>query len=115
MKETVESLVSKAFAVEAGVDARQLASLRALAAHEAKRRGSRRMAWRVGVPTMLAASLAVLLSFGVAGRRERGVVRVTDAIGLLCEMDGIAREDLGEVSTEELILAWQEAPFRDWL
>ena len=49
MKETVESLVSKAFAVEAGVDARQLASLRALAAHEAKRRGSRRMAWRVGV------------------------------------------------------------------
>lgn len=114
MKETVESLVSKAFAVEAGVDARQLASLRALAAHEAKRRGSRRMAWRVGVPTMLAASLAVILSFGVA-QRERGVVRVTDAIGLLCEMDGIAREDLGEVSTEELILAWQEAPCRDWL
>lgn len=113
MKRTVEQLVKGAFDGEKGVSPEHLAALKALAAHEAKKRARRRR-W---APTLLAASLAAALVLGVhlADRSDPRPATVKDAIGLLCEIDGISKEELAGKTAGEMLLVWQEAPCRDLL
>lgn len=95
-----------------------LRDLLAAAAVEAKRRRMRRLFSRWGRPALLAASLSVSLAFfavfsgGFKGGPQDGM---TDAIGLLCELDGVEGEGLSAESPGALLLAWQEAPCADLL
>lgn len=117
MKRTVEQLVRSAFAGEGGVRPERLAALKELAAQEARKRSLWRRGLRFGVPSLLAASLALVLSFDALWQegspRSRGTVK--DAIGLLCEIDGISKEEFAGKTAGEMLLAWQEAPCRGLL
>ena len=85
-----------------------------LAEAVARRRRTRSRSLLWGVSTLLAASLAVTVAFCVMLTPSAGP-SIGNAIGLLCEMDGLEADDVREVSDGDLLLAWQEAPCVDLL
>ena len=116
----VESLVKAALEDGVETDAekvRVLEHLAKLAAQERKAGPLR--GWPLwGAAALLAASLAGTVAFRalLAPQDGRsGASAFEDTIGLLCELDGIAKEDLAAASDGELLLAWQEAPCADCL
>ena len=111
-----EVFVRSALEEGAEVDAARLRALERLAALTAASR-RRRAPWRWGVPLVAAASLALAVAFAVVftGGSLRGGNAVSDAIGLLCELDGIPSGEIAADSAGELLLAWQEAPCADLL
>ena len=96
---------------------RALEHLAELAAQE--RKAAPRRVWPLwGASALLAASLAGAVAFrSLLASRDgfSGASAFEDTIGLLCELDGIAKEDLAATSDGELLLAWQEAPCADLL
>ncbi|MBQ6136209.1 MAG: hypothetical protein IJI73_02440 [Kiritimatiellae bacterium] len=99
----------------------RLASIEALAAAEAARRGSSgRFRFRLGAwggPTLAAACLAVVC--GVWGPSNlscrRGAVpesAVVQAIGLLAANDGEEDGFSGSLSAADALLAWMDAPYK---
>ena len=115
-----ESLLKAALEDGIKTDDEKVRVLERLAELSAPRRetGPRRGAPLWGATSLLAASLAVAVAFRVLlapqdGRSGADVFE--DTIGLLCELDGIAKEDLAAASDGELLLAWQEAPCADFL
>jgi len=72
----------------------------------------RRVFLRWSIPALLAATFAVIAVFHAAVSAP--VDRVANVIRLLSEIDGV---DLAEsdVSSADLLLAWQDAPCRDLL
>ena len=115
-----ESLVKAALEDGIGTDAGEVRSLERLAelAAQERKAGTRR-GWPLwGTVSLLAASLVVAVAFRVllvSQGRSSGASAFEDTIGLLCELDGIAKEDLAAASDGELLLAWQEAPCADLL
>ena len=109
-----ESLVRGAMEAGLSFGGGRVGELERLAAAEAQRRKSRRKFLSWGVPTLLAASLAATVAFRVMLTPSAGS-SVGEAIGLLCEIDGIEADDVQEVSDGDLLLAWQEAPCADLL
>ena len=115
-----ESLVKAALEDGIGTDAGEVRSLERLAERTAQeRKAGTRRGWPLwGAASLLAASLAVAVAFRALLAPQDGFSSASafeDAIGLLCELDGIAKEDLAATSDEELLLAWQEAPCADLL
>jgi len=111
----VKSALEEGVAPEAG----RIRALLEAAGREARLRRARGLLWRWGVPALLAASFALALAIeatfsdGVShGAAKDGV---TEAICLLCELDGTADDGLSAVSPGERLLAWQEAPCADLL
>lgn len=107
-------------ALEDGIetDAEKVRALECLAELSAQKSGTGlRRGWNPwGVVSLLAASLAVAVSFCVLQAPQggsSGASAFEDTIGLLCELDGIAKEDFAAMSDGELLLAWQEAPCAD--
>lgn len=68
----------------------------------------KRRAVRYWAPTLLAAALTLVAAFRVTFQGAR--TEVADAIALLSAADEIELEEVS--SPEELLLAWQEAPYR---
>ena len=115
-----ESFLKAALEEGIGTDAGKVRSLERLAELAArKRRAGTRRGWTLwGAASLLAATLVVAVTFRVLLAPQGGPFGVSafeDTIGLLCELDGIAAEDLGALSDGELLLAWQEAPCADLL
>lgn len=115
-----ESLVKAALEDGIGTDAGEVRSLERLAERTAQeRKAGTRRGWPLwGAASLLAASLAVAVAFRALLAPQdgsSGASAFEDAIGLLCELDGIAKEDLAAASDGELLLAWQEAPCADLL
>ena len=110
-----ESLVKAALEDGIGTDAGKVRSLERLArlAAQERKAGTRR-GWPFwGAVSLLAASLALAVAFRALlapADGSSGASAFEDTIGLLCELDGIAKEDLAATSDGELLLAWQEAP-----
>ena len=115
-----ESFVKAALEDGVETDAEKIRALEHLAELSAPRRetGPRRGLPLWSAASLLAASLAVAVAFRVLlapQGRSSGASAFEDTIGLLCELDGIAKEDLAAASDGELLLAWQEAPCADLL
>ena len=115
-----ESFLKAALEEGIGTDAGKVRSLERLAELAArKRRAGTRRGWPPwGAVSLLAASLAVAVAFRALLAPQDGFSGASafeDTIGLLCELDGIAKEDLAATSDGELLLAWQEAPCADLL
>ena len=115
-----ESLVKAALEDGIGTDAGEVRSLERLAelAAQERKAGTRRGWPPWGAVSLLAASLALAVAFRVLLAPQdgsSGASAFEDTIGLLCELDGIAKEDLAATSDGELLLAWQEAPCADLL
>ena len=115
-----DSLVKAALEGGIETDAGKVRSLERLAELAAReRKAGARREWPLwGVASLLAASLVVAVAFRVllvSQGRSSGASAFEDTIGLLCELDGIAKEDLAATSDGELLLAWQEAPCADLL
>ena len=115
-----ESLLKAALEDGIKTDDEKVRVLERLAELSAPKGGrSLRRGWNLwGAASLLAASFAVAVAFRVLlapqdGRSGADVFE--DTIGLLCELDGIAKEDLAAASDGELLLAWQEAPCADFL
>jgi len=85
------------------------------AAAEVRRRRMCRLFGRWSAPSLLAASIGVSLAFlavfwgSASGSRNE----MAEAIGLLCEIDGMEGDELSANSPGDLLLAWQEAPCAD--
>ena len=111
-----ETFVRSALEEGAEVDMARLRALERLAALAAASR-RRRAPWRWGVPLVVAASLALAVAFAVlfTWGNARGDGAVSEAIGLLCELDGIPSGEFAADSAGEQLLAWQEAPCADCL
>ena len=109
-----ESLVKGAMESGLALDGERVRELERLAEAVARRRRARRKFLSWGVSTLLAASLSVTVAFRVM-MTPPAESPIGEAIGLLCEIDGIEADDVQEVSDGELLLAWQEAPCRDLL
>ena len=103
-------------AMEAGLsfEGARVSELERLARAEARRRSSWRKSLSWGISALLAASLAVTVAVRVVLMPSAGSP-IGEAIGLLCEMDGIEAGDIQEASDGALLLAWQEAPCVDLL
>ena len=115
-----ESFVKAALEDGVETDAEKVRALERLAELSAPRReaGPRRGLPLWSAASLLAASLAVAVAFRVLLAPQDGPPGSStfeDTIGLLCELDGIAKEDLAATSDGELLLAWQEAPCVDLL
>lgn len=109
-----ESFVKGAMESGLALDGERVRELERLAEAVAQRRRTWRKSLLWGVPTLLAASLVVTVAFRGMMMPSAGS-SIGDAIGLLCEMDGIEADDVQEVSDGDLLLAWQEAPCVDLL
>ena len=109
-----ESFVKRAMESGPALDGERVRELERLAEDVARRRRTRRKSLLWGVSTLLAASLAATVAFRVMLTPSAGS-SVGEAIGLLCEIDGIEADDVQEVSDGDLLLAWQEAPCADLL
>ena len=108
-----ESFVKGAMESGPALDGERVSELERLAEDVARRRRARRKFLSWGVSTLLAASLSVTVAFRVM--MPSAGSSIGDAIGLLCEMDGIEADNVQEVSDGDLLLAWQEAPCMDLL
>ena len=109
-----ESLVRGAMEAGLSFGGGRVGELERLAAAEAQRRKSRRKFLSWGVPALVAASLSATVAVRVVMTPSAGS-SIGEAIGLLCEIDGIEADDAQEVSDGDLLLAWQEAPCVDLL
>ena len=109
-----ESFVKGAMESGLALDGERVRELERLAEVETRKRRARRKSLLWGVPTLLAASLAATVAVRVVMMPSAGS-SVGEAIGLLCEIDGIEADDVQEVSDGALLLAWQEAPCADLL
>ena len=109
-----ESFVKGAMESGLSLDGERVRELERLAEAVARRRRTWRKSLLWGIPALLAASLAAAVAFHAMMMPSAGS-SIGDAIGLLCEMDGIEAEDAQEVSDWALLLAWQEAPCADLL
>ena len=109
-EETFDAFVRSALEQGPGVGDGRLKALAAAADRTARRRWAWRLAMRWAPASLLAASVAVAVAIGTAVSRGKADAEVAEAIGLLCELDGIPGEDLAASSPGELLLAWQEGP-----
>ena len=109
-----ESFVKGAMESGLALDGERVRELERLAEAAAQRRKGWRKSLSWGVPTLLAASLAATVAFR-AMMTPPAESPIGEAIGLLCEIDGIEADDVQEVSDGDLLLAWQEAPCMDLL
>lgn len=109
-----ESFLKEAMESGLALDGERVRELERLAEAVARSRRTRSRSLLWGVSTLLAASLAVTVAFCVMLTPSAGP-SIGNAIGLLCEMDGIEADDVREVSDGDLLLAWQEAPCVDLL
>lgn len=116
-KSTLQSLVRSALEDGAAVSPRCLRTIEEEARQAVRARTRRPLFLRWGAPLLAAASLAVALAFrsllsplGGSGRPD-----LADTIGLLCELDGINSDNLNASTTEELLIAWLDAPCAELL
>ena len=114
------SLVKSALEDGIGTEAVEVRSLERLAERTAQeRKAGTRRGWPLwGMVSLLAASLVVAVAFRALLAPQdgpSGASAFEDTIELLCELDGISKEDLAATSDGELLLAWQEVPCADLL
>lgn len=105
-----EVFVKNALEAGATVDAKRLDVIAEIAAHEAVKRRKHRFLMRFGSVSLAAAVLIFALVLNVTISNRGNTADVSDVIGLLCETDGIAEDEIGEASAGEILLAWQDAP-----
>lgn len=116
---SLENVVKAALEADTAMGARRMQALMAAAGREARHRRVRRLFGRWGASALVAASLAAV--FGVVtpyvGKEApaRPAGDLSEAIGLLCELDGVSAESVAAASPGEMLLAWQEAPCADLL
>lgn len=106
MDEDFNTLIKRS--LEAGL----ALSPEALANIERKARNAKRCIHivRFAEISLVAASLLVVFSFFLFKNNESSL---TDAIDLLAEIDGVQSAVEGAENSQELLLAWQEAPLRE--
>lgn len=93
----------------------------------------RRLRWLPAVAALSAAALAIVVAWplvrGEGASRtlaapssvcsepgfSAGEAHLAEAIGLLCEADEVELAEGCDGSAAELLLAWQDAPFAEWL
>ncbi len=100
------------------VSPERLRAIEAVAAHAAAARRRRALFLRWAPPLLAAAVLTVALALRTTLLHLGGgdeTAQVADAIGLLCELDGIRPECLDSSSIPDLLASWQEAPCADLL
>lgn len=110
--------IRAAFEEDAGLGAARLRELAAAAEREVRRRHVARRVRRWGAAALLAASLVAVFCFRAltsAPASTCATDRLDAAIGLLCELDGIALDEQTKHSAGELLLAWQDAPCAELL
>lgn len=113
-KSTFESVIRTALEENEGLNPGCLHALETAAAEAARKRRARVAFFRWGAPFLAAAAITVALVFRATFMTGKptgsGRPGVGDAIGLLCELDGIEAGTLESGSTEDLLIAWLDAP-----
>ena len=118
-KNTLQSLVRSSLEDGAAVSPRCLRTIEEEARQAVRVRTRRPLFLRWGAPLLAAASLTVALAFrsvlSPLGGSDSDRPDLADAIDLLCELDGISSDNLNASTTEELLIAWLDAPCAELL
>lgn len=110
LERQVRSAMEEGFSL----DSSRLAAIVQTANRETQRRQVRRLVLRWRMPTLVAASLGLVVALTTMVCQPKGtadhLADVSDVIRLLSEMDGVSDECVEGTTAGELLLAWQEVP-----